>query len=53
MQLKCVYSMSNYVITKYSFNKAQQLDFVIKPLKYKNQIIDVYEDNIFLGSIGI
>ena len=44
--------MSNYVITKYSFDKARELGLSIKVSKNKMKKIDVYKDNIFLGNIG-
>ena len=44
--------MSNYVITKYSFDKASELGLSIKVSKNKLKKIDVYRDNIFLNSIG-
>ena len=45
--------MSNYNITNYSYDKAKQLNLIIKQSKNKNKKIDVYNiDNIFLHSIG-
>lgn len=44
--------MCNYVITKYSYDKAQQLRLVIEVSKNKYKKIDVYKENIFLASIG-
>ena len=45
--------MSNYVITKYSFDKARELGLSIKVSKKKLKKIDVYTNNgVFLGNIG-
>ena len=44
--------MSNYVITKYSFDKAKELNLTIKVSKNPLKKLDVYRDNIFLGNIG-
>ena len=45
--------MSNYNITNYSYDKAKQLNLIIKQSKNKNKKIDVYTiNNIFLHSIG-
>ena len=44
--------MSNYIITKYSFDKAKELNLTIKVSKNPLKKIDVYKDNIFLHSIG-
>ena len=44
--------MSNYVITKYSFDKAKELNLTIKVSKNPLKKLDVYRDNIFLASIG-
>ena len=44
--------MSNYVITKYSFDKAKELNLTIKVSKNPLKKLDVYKDNIFLASIG-
>ena len=51
--VKCVrVLMSNYVITKCSYDKAKELGQVIKERKNKNKKIDVYKDKIFIASIG-
>ena len=45
--------MSNYNITQYSYDKAKQLNLIIKSSKDKNKKIDVYTiNNDFLHSIG-
>ena len=44
--------MSNYVITKYSFDKAKELNLTIKVSKNSLKKLDVYRDNICIGSIG-
>ena len=45
--------MSNYIITQYSYNKAKQLNLIIKQSKNKDKKIDVYTiNNEFLHSIG-
>ena len=44
--------MSNYIITKYSFDKAKELNLTIKVSKNPLKKLDVYRDNIFLASIG-
>ena len=45
--------MSDYKITKYSFDKAKELNLTIKVSKNKLKKIDVYKDNgVFLASIG-
>ena len=45
--------MSNYNITNYSYDKAKQLNLIIKQSKNKNKKIDVYDiDDNFLHSIG-
>ena len=45
--------MSNYIITQYSYDKAKQLNLIIKQSKNKGKKIDVYDiDNTFLHSIG-
>ena len=47
-----LYYMSNCVITKYSYNKAKELNWSIKVSKNPLKKVDVYKDNIFLDSIG-
>ena len=44
--------MSNYKITKYSFDKARELGLSIKVSKNKLKKIDVYRDNVYISSIG-
>ena len=45
--------MSNkYVITKYSYNKAEELGLTIKLSQYTTKKLDVYKDNIYIASIG-
>ena len=45
--------MSNYNITQYSYDKAKQLNLIIKQSKNKGKKIDVYDiNNKFLHSIG-
>ena len=48
----CVYYMSNYVITKYTYDKAKELKLTVKVSKFPLKKIDVYKDNIYLASIG-
>ena len=47
----CVYYMSHYVITKYSYDKVKELDFVIKVSRNSLKKLNVYKKNIFLASI--
>ena len=43
--------MSNYIITNYSYDKAKQLNLIIKQSKNKNKKIDVYDiDDNFLAT---
>ena len=44
--------MNNYVITKYSYNKAKELGLTIKLSQNKTKKLDVYKDNIFHASVG-
>ena len=44
--------MSNYVITKYAYDKAKELGLNIQISKNKLKKIDVYKNDIFLASIG-
>ena len=44
--------MSNYVITKYTYDKAKELGLNIQISKNKLKKIDVYKNDIFLASIG-
>ena len=44
--------MSDYKITKYSFDRAREIGLNIEVSKNKLKKIDVYKDNIFLNSIG-
>ena len=44
--------MNNYKITPYTFNKAKELGLTVEVSKFPLKKIDVYKNNIFLGSIG-
>lgn len=44
--------MSNYHITKYSYDKAKQLGVKIKPSKNPAKKIDVYKNDERIASIG-
>ncbi len=44
--------MSNYKITKYSFEQAEKLGVQIKPSKNPKKKIDVYKNNKLISSIG-
>ena len=45
--------MSDYKITKYSFDKAKELNLTIKVSKNPLKKLDVYTNNgVFLGNIG-
>ena len=44
--------MSNYVITKYSFDKAKLLGLTIKVSTNPLKKLDVYKNDICIGSIG-
>ena len=44
--------MSNYKITKYTYDKSKLLNLTIKVSTNPLKKIDVYKDNIFLNSIG-
>ena len=46
--------MSNYVITKYTYDKAKELGLTVKVSKFPLKKLDVYKDkdNVYLGSIG-
>ena len=48
----CVYYMINYIITQYSYDEAKKVNLTIKVSKNPLNKIDVYEDDIFLASIG-
>lgn len=42
-----------YQITNYTYNKAKELNVIIKPSKFKNKKIDIYDlNNNFKFSIG-
>jgi hypothetical protein len=41
-----------YNISDYSYRQAQKLNVSIKPSTRKNKKIDVYNNNIFIASIG-
>ena len=44
--------MSYYIITKYTYDKAEELGLVIKVSRNSLKKLDVYKKNIFLASIG-
>ena len=44
--------MSNYVITKYTYDKAKELGLTVKVSKFPLKKLDVYKDNIYIASIG-
>lgn len=44
--------MSNYKISKYSYEQAKKLQVEIKPSKKKDKKIDVYKDGELISSIG-
>ena len=44
--------MSNYKITKYTYDKAKELGLTVKVSKFPLKKIDVYKNNIYLSSIG-
>ena len=44
--------MSNYVITKYTYDKAKELGLTVKVSKFPLKKLDVYKDNIYIGSVG-
>ena len=48
----CVYYMSNYKITKYTFNRAKKLGLKVEVSKFPMKKLDVYKDNIYIASIG-
>jgi hypothetical protein len=41
-----------YKISKYSYQRAKELNVVIKPSTRKNKKIDVFKDNVYICSIG-
>ena len=41
-----------YTITKYTYDKAKQFGYTVKPSTLKNKKIDVYKDNKKIASIG-
>ena len=41
-----------YIITDYSYKKAEKNGLTIKPSTKKNKKIDVYKNNKFIASIG-
>ena len=43
---------NNYVITKYSYDKAKELGLTIKLSRFTIKKLDVYKNNIYLSSIG-
>ena len=45
--------MSNkYIITQYSYDKAAELGLTIKLSQFTTKKLDVYKDNVYIGSIG-
>ena len=44
--------MSNYVITKYTYDKAKEIGLTVKVSKFPLKKLDVYKNNIYLASIG-
>ena len=44
--------MSNYKITKYTYDKAKELGLTVKVSKFPLKKLDVYKDNIYIASIG-
>ena len=42
--------MSNYIITQYSYDKAKQLNLIIKQSKNKNKKIDVVNSKQYLSA---
>ena len=44
--------MSNYKITKYTYEKARELGLTVKVSKFALKKLDVYKDNVYLSSIG-
>ena len=43
---------NNYVITKYSYNKAKELGLAIKLSQFTTKKLDVYKNNVYIASIG-
>ena len=43
---------NNYVITKYSYDKAKELGLTIKLSQFTTKKLDVYKDNVYIASIG-
>ena len=41
-----------YTITKYTFDRAKELGYTVKPSTLKNKKIDVYKDGNKIGSVG-
>ena len=48
----CILMSNNYVITKYSYDKAKELGLTIKLSQYATKKLDVYKDNVYIASIG-
>ena len=44
--------MSNYIITKYTYNKSREFGLTVKVSTNPLKKIDVYKDNIYIASIG-
>ena len=43
---------NNYIITKYSYDRAKELGLTIKLSQYITKKLDVYKDNVYIASIG-
>ena len=48
----CVYYMNNYKIKPYTYDKAKLLGLTVEVSKFPLKKIDVYKNNVYLGSIG-
>ena len=44
--------MSNYKITKYTYERARELGLTVKVSKFPLKKLDVYKDNVYLASVG-
>ena len=43
---------NNYIITKYSYDRAKELGLTIKLSQFTTKKLDVYKDNVYINSIG-
>ena len=43
---------NNYVITKYTYDKAKKLGLTVKSSQFLTKKLDVYKDNLYIASIG-